>query len=217
MPPPAAPEGGGYRSPPAQWAPQPPPYAAPPDWKPPPPPYPGGTGGYQPPPTAGTWQPAGAASTWQPAAPGTWQPAGAAGTAAGWPPASDSGAMAYGWAPSYPGTTRKTNGFCIASLVLAAPPVCLFTVGLGSLLGVIFGIIGLRQTRRDSSSGRGMAITGIILGALGLIVGALIIVGIVAGNSKDSQHPDNGSNDTIATMSRPAGLAPAASDLHRRS
>jgi hypothetical protein len=208
MPPPAAPE-GGYRSPPAQWAPQPPPYAAPPDWKPPPPPYPGGTGG--------TWQPAAAAGTWQPAAPGTWHPAGAPSTAAGWPPAPDSGAMGYAWAPPYPGTTGKTNGFCIASLVLAAPPVCLFTVGLGSLLGVICGVIGLRQTHRDSSGGRGMAITGIILGALGLVVGALIIVGVVAGNSSNSQQPGNGSNDTIATMSTPAGLAPAASELHRRT
>jgi hypothetical protein len=210
------PDGAGYRSPPAQWSPQPPPYAAPPDWKPPPPPYPAG-GGYQPPPAAGTWQPAGAPGTWQPAARGTWQPAGAPGTATGWPPASDSGAMPYGWAPAYSGTTGRTNGFCIASLVLAVPPVCLITVGLGSLLGVIFGFIGLRQTRRDSSGGRGMAITGIVLGALGLVVGTLIIVGIVAGNSSNSQQPDNGSNDTISTMSTPAGLVPAASVLHRRT
>jgi hypothetical protein len=193
MPPP------DWKPQPAQWSPQPPPYAAPPDWKPPPPPYPGGTGGGQ------------------PTAPGTWQPAGAPGTAAGWPPVPDSGATPYGWAPPYPGSTGKTNGFCVASLVLAVPPVCLFTVGLGSLLGVIFGIIGLRQTRRDSSRGRGMAITGIVLGALGLLVGALIIVGIVVSNSKDSQQPDNGSNDTISTMSTPAGLAPAASDLYRRT
>jgi uncharacterized membrane protein len=125
--------------------------------------------------------------------------------------------MAYGWAPPYPGTAGKTNGLCIASLVLAVPPVCFFTFGLGSLLGFIFGIIGLRQTRRDGSRGRGMAIAGIILGALGLIVGALVIVGLVVDSSGSSHNPDNGSNDTIATMSRPAGLPPAASVLHRRS
>jgi hypothetical protein len=198
MPPPPAPDGGGHRSPPAQWSPQPPPYAAPPGWKPPPPPpYLGGNGGYPPPPAAGTWQPTAASGSW--------------------PPAPDAGAIPYGWAAPYPGTTNKTNGFSIASLVLAVPPVCIITVGLGSLLGLIFGIIGLRQTRRDSSRGRGMAITGIVLGALGLIVGALIVVGLVAGSSNNPQHPDNGSNDTIATMSTPAGLAPAASVLHRRT
>jgi hypothetical protein len=125
--------------------------------------------------------------------------------------------MAYGWAPQNPGTAHRNNGFCIASLVLAAPPVCIITFGIGSLLGIIFGIIGLRQTRRDSSGGRGMGIAGVILGVIGLMfVGALIIVGIAAGNSSSS-HPDNGSNDTIATMSTPAGLPPAASDLHRRT
>jgi hypothetical protein len=137
-----------------------------------------------------------------PSAPGTWQPA----NTGAWQPAAGSpypGAQApYGWAPAYPANPR-TNGFCIASLVLAVPPICLFTFGIGSLLGVIFGIIGLRQTRRDGSGGRGLGIAGIILGALGLVVVALLIIGLAVGNSSGSSDSGNGSTNTISTMSQP--------------
>jgi hypothetical protein len=92
---------------------------------------------------------------------------------------------------------------CIAAFVLAVPPVSLITFGLGSLLGVIFGIIGLRQTRRDGSGGRGLGIAGIILGALGLIIGALVIVGITLDSSSGSNNSGNGSTNTISTMSQP--------------
>jgi hypothetical protein len=77
------------------------------------------------------------------------------------------------------------------------------TLGLGSLLGVIFGIMGLRQTRRDGSGGRGLGIAGIVLGALGLIVGVLIIIGLVVGGSSGSSDSGNGSTNTISTMSQP--------------
>jgi hypothetical protein len=92
--------------------------------------------------------------------------------------------------------------------------VCIITCGLGSLLGLIFGIVGLRQISRDGSRGRGLAISGIILGTLGLVAGALIIVGIVLSSSNNT-HVDDGSNDTIATMSTPAGLPAPASVLNR--
>jgi hypothetical protein len=104
--------------------------------------------------------------------------------------------------PAYP-VARKTNGLCIAAFVLAVPPVSLITFGLGSLLGVILGIIGLRQTRRDGSGGRGLGIAGIVLGVLGLIVGVLIIVGITLGGSSGSSNSGNGSTTTISTMSQP--------------
>jgi hypothetical protein len=185
-PPPADPD--GYRLPPAQWAPQLPPYAAPPGWRPPPPPpFSGGPAGYASPPPP----------------PGTWQPSAGYGNPGGWPPALEQGVPApYGWAPGYPGNP-KTNGMCIASFVLAVPPVSLITFGLGSLLGVVFGIVGLRQTRRDGTRGRGLGITGIILGALGLILGAFIIIGLTVDHSSGSSDSGNGSSNTISTMSQP--------------
>jgi hypothetical protein len=193
--------------PPAQWSPQPPPYAAPPGWQPPPPPpYAGGAAGYAPPAPAGTWQPAG---------PDTWQPAAGPSGPTGWPPPrpDQGGQPPYGWAPAYPGNAG-TNGFAIAAFVLAIPPVCMFTVGVGSLLGVIFGIIGLRQTRRDGSRGRGMAITGIVLGALGLVVAGLVVIGLAAAHSNNSTGSGNGSSDTISTLQH---LPAASSGLDRRT
>jgi hypothetical protein len=52
------------------------------------------------------------------------------------------------------------------------------------LLAIIFGIIGLRRANRGLALGRGRAIAGIILGALGIVVaGLLIAVGVSLLNS----------------------------------
>jgi hypothetical protein len=66
-------------------------------------------------------------------------------------------------------TTPGWNGLSIAAFVL----------GLTCLLGIpaiVLGIIGLRQVRRDRSRGGWMAVTGIVLGALG----TLALAGLVA-------------------------------------
>jgi hypothetical protein len=162
--------------PPAAWAPQPPPYAAPPGWQPPPPPYAAGTG--------------------QPGyrAPNTWQPAAAGG----------GGQLPYGWTPPYP-QPRGTNGFCIASFILAVPPICLFTVGLGSLLGLIFGIVGLRQVGREGSRGRGLAIAGVIMGGIGVLVGVLVVIGIAVGAAHGGSGGSGGSANTVSTMGQLPG------------
>jgi hypothetical protein len=179
----------GAQPPPSQWAPQPPPYAAPPGWQPPPPPFAAGAGtGYAPPPAPGMWQPSGGAT-----GRGGWSPAGPA-----------PGPLPYGWIPPYP-QPKATNGFCIASLVCALPPVCVFTVGIGSVLGVIFGIVGLRQCRRDGTGGRGLAIAGIIVGALGVLIGVLVVVGVAVsiGSGSGSGSGSGGSTSTVSTMARP--------------
>ncbi len=157
--------------PPAAWAPQPPPYAAPPGWQPPPPPYAAG----------GTGQPGHQA-------PNTWQPA-----------AAGAGQLPYGWTPPYP-QPRGTNGFCIASFILAVPPISLFTLGLGSVLGLIFGIVGLRQVSHDGSRGRGLAIAGVIMGGIGVIVGVLLVIGLVVGGSSHGSGGSGGSDNTVSTL-----------------
>ncbi|MGA2440373.1 MAG: GYF domain-containing protein [Tepidisphaeraceae bacterium] len=58
-----------------------------------------------------------------------------------------------------------SSGMAIASLVcglLICVPVC-------SLLAIIFGIIGIRQTGGGKRGGQGMAIAGLVLGAVGLM------------------------------------------------
>ncbi|HVT20436.1 MAG TPA: DUF4190 domain-containing protein [Mycobacteriales bacterium] len=102
-----------------------------------------------------------------PPVPPTWQgpPYGAApGEAPGW----------YGGGPGYP-RPADTNGFAIASLVCSLVGVLLLVVG--PALGIVFGAIGLRQIPRLGQRGRGLAVAGIVIGAIVLL---LDVVGIVA-------------------------------------
>lgn len=68
----------------------------------------------------------------------------------------------------------KTNGKAIASLVLG---VCAFCVGLCGIIGFILGIIAKKEI--DSSAGaqkgEGMAIWGILLGAVGALINYIYV------------------------------------------
>lgn len=83
--------------------------------------------------------------------------------------------------PVYPAPVAaapSTNGMAVASLVLGI----LWLWGLGSLLALIFGVMGKNQIDRSGGleTGRGMAIAGLVLGIVGL-VGAVVLALIVAG------------------------------------
>ncbi len=75
---------------------------------------------------------------------------------------------AVGYAP------QRTSGFAIASLVLAV----LWIGGLGSLLGLIFGIVALSRISKEQGrlGGKGIAIAGTVVGALGILVTTAIVV-----------------------------------------
>jgi hypothetical protein len=102
-----------------------------------------------------------------PPAPG-WQPPPAP---YGAPPDSDAGYYGPGGYPR----PQDTNGFAIASLVCALVGIVVLVIG--PLLGIIFGAIGLKQIPRLGQSGRGLAIAGVILGAIILL---LDVVGLIA-------------------------------------
>ena len=75
------------------------------------------------------------------------------------------------------GTTLEasgaSNGFCVTSLVLGIIGIPAFCTVVTPILAIIFGIIGYNQASKADvpSSGKGMAIAGIILGVIGCIVG----------------------------------------------
>jgi hypothetical protein len=72
-----------------------------------------------------------------------------------------------------------TNGLAVASLVLGI--VWLFWVG--SLVGLIFGLVALRQIKRRNQDGRGLAIAGVVLSIIWLVVLLLLlIIGAVNGS-----------------------------------
>jgi heme/copper-type cytochrome/quinol oxidase subunit 2 len=84
----------------------------------------------------------------------------------------------------------RGNGLAVAALVLGIVACLLFWTVFGGIvlgvLAVIFGIVGARRARGGRAPHRGMSITGLVLGALGLIASAVIIVAGVSILNSDS-------------------------------
>jgi hypothetical protein len=90
---------------------------------------------------------------------------------------------------------KKTNGFAVASLVLGIlglPVLCPLLIP--SILALIFGLIARRDIKKTGQGGDGLALAGVIMGAIGTICSiVLIIVAIVylaEGNWHDSDGDD---------------------------
>lgn len=133
------------------------------------------------PPSAGRDTPQGRPPT-APPNPYQYQPAPGPG---GYPPPPSQPYSGYGPPPSQPYSayepprTEHRNGMGTTSLVLAI--IALLTVwsvvggivlGLG---GVVTGFVGRGRVKRGQATNGGVAIAGIVLGALAIIVGALFI------------------------------------------
>ncbi len=76
------------------------------------------------------------------------------------------------------GTTLEaaggSNGMATASLVLGIIGLLAFCTVVVPLLAVVFGIIALRQSRRDGGGGQSMATAGIVCGSVGLVMSAFM-------------------------------------------
>ena len=73
--------------------------------------------------------------------------------------------------------SRPNSGFAIASLILGLVWFC----GIGSVLAVIFGAIGLKETKPpEGKNGRGLAIAGLILGVLGMLATVGLVIALAA-------------------------------------
>lgn len=157
-----------------------------------------GSGAVPPPPIA----PGGPAQT----APGAFGvPSTGAGTGYGYPPAPGAGAPGYGY-PGYPGgaswgmANASQNGMGTAAMVLGILAVCLcWCYGLpGVVMGVlalIFGVIGRKRYQRGEATNNGQALAGLILGAIGTVLGLLFIAGFVWLFTHADELGDNGSVD----------------------
>jgi hypothetical protein len=73
----------------------------------------------------------------------------------------------------------KTNGFAIASMVLGI----VWIYWIGSILALVFGYIAKSQIEQSGGreQGMGMAITGIVLGWVGVGILAIFVVFILFG------------------------------------
>lgn len=94
----------------------------------------------------------------------------------------------YGGAPHYAqqqytqpygGAPQATSGLAIASLAsgIAGWTILPF---IGAIAAIILGHMGLGDVKKNNKSGRGLAITGLVLGYVGLILTILAIVGLMA-------------------------------------
>ncbi|MFD9244167.1 DUF4190 domain-containing protein [Streptomyces sp. NPDC059556] len=122
------------------------------------------------------------------------------------PPAPAGSGYGYPGYPStggYPGQTgwqqSPSNGMGTASMVLGIISVAGFCLwGLGAILGIlalIFGIIGLKKAGRGEATNRGMAVAGIVLGAIGTLVSAVFLGFIIWAATQDSSSYDDSGYD----------------------
>ncbi|MBV8430112.1 MAG: DUF4190 domain-containing protein [Solirubrobacterales bacterium] len=96
----------------------------------------------------------------------------------GYPPQPVHGYWPQPQAPGFVPVT-STNGLAIASLVLGI----LWLFWLGSLVGLILGVVALKQIKIRNQRGRGIAIAGVVLGILGLVV---LVIGIIGAATQGS-------------------------------
>ena len=122
----------------------------------------------------------------------------------GYPPAPGG----YGQGQYPPPATGRTDGVSIAALVTGL-------LGLG-VVPLVLGILGLRRTKRDGTQGRGLAIAGIVLGALEIVAGIIIAIVVVLGIQAYNGHLDDLRSDCasgdMAACDRLFRDAPAGSD-----
>ncbi|WP_054816892.1 DUF4190 domain-containing protein [Nocardia arizonensis] len=87
-----------------------------------------------------------------------------------------------GYQPYGQPTSQGTNGMAIGALVASLIGLC--TCSIGSIVGIILGVISLNQLKeRPGQDGRGMALAGIWVGAGGIVAWIIYIAVIVASGS----------------------------------
>ncbi|MCG5430768.1 DUF4190 domain-containing protein [Mycobacterium sp. MYCO198283] len=96
-----------------------------------------------------------------------------------YPPYPSAGYPAYG--------SRGTNGQALASLItaLVGVPLC-WLFGIPSIVAIVLGVVGLAEIKKTGQDGRGMAITGIVVGALTIVLSLIAFVAILATDTSGS-------------------------------
>ncbi|HWN28849.1 MAG TPA: DUF4333 domain-containing protein [Actinomycetospora sp.] len=94
-----------------------------------------------------------------------------------------------------------TNTMAILSVVFAF---------LFSPLGIVFGVVGRRQTRRTGQRGRGLATSGLVLSVVFLVVGvaAALWVTVLAAQIAPSVPRDAADQPAVSVPADPTGPAP---------
>ncbi len=100
--------------------------------------------------------------------------------APGYPP-HYAGGYGYAYDPYAQVRPEGTNGKAIGALVTSLAG--LFFCGVPSVVGLILGIVAMRETKRTGQEGHGMALAGVIVGGLavaGWLLYAVVIIFAIA-------------------------------------
>jgi hypothetical protein len=116
----------------------------------------------------------------------------------------------YGW----PG--QPMNGMGNAALVLGILSICLFFMyGFVSLvlgiLAVVFGVKGRKRADRGEANNRGQAQAGFVMGIIGIAVGLIVIALIAIGiGVLVNQGDDDYGDDSYSSVLSSAAVTPGA-------
>lgn len=101
------------------------------------------------------------------------------GTPGGYPPGYPG--PDWGYPPAgYPPPPQGTNTLAIGSLVASIIGIC---CGLGSVVGIVLGVIALNQVKETRQSGHGLAVAGIAVGVVTLVLSVVWTLLVMAAGS----------------------------------
>ncbi|MCP3816662.1 DUF4190 domain-containing protein [Streptomyces sp. A3M-1-3] len=113
--------------------------------------------------------------------------------------------------PGYPGyghggwgmMPQPQNGMGVTALVLGIISVCIFCSSIIAVVfgvvAIIFGVVGRGRVRRGEATNGGQALAGIILGVVGIVLGAGMLALVIAGGgSFTDQDSDSYEEDPFS-------------------
>ncbi|HWD04834.1 MAG TPA: DUF4190 domain-containing protein [Amycolatopsis sp.] len=124
--------------------------------------------------------------------------------------------------PSSPAPTQPKNGFGttgfvlgLVGLIFAFIPLIGVVAWPLTILGLIFGIIGLVRANRGQANNKGMAVTAIVLSVIGLVICIVWTAAFgKAVNDTANSQPKPAAPAAADAGAAPARQAPAASAKH---
>jgi hypothetical protein len=80
----------------------------------------------------------------------------------------------------------KNNSLAVAALICGLSQILFWFLLVPGVLAFIFGLVSLKQMSQRGEAGRGMAVTGVVLGAVGVLISILIYIAAASVGSHSS-------------------------------
>lgn len=71
---------------------------------------------------------------------------------------------------------KKINSLCLSGFIVSMVSLLINFAGLVGMTGMVLSIVGLNNLNEYKETGKGMAIAGIVVGAIGVIYGVITIM-----------------------------------------